>query len=188
MCVFSDLSLQKTMCLSHPHRKTSFTQQECEITMFQDWRGGGEGGPGGWGCSSAPSGKKSRCTQMTSGKANDPWIHQEISVPPQLRKPRWSTGCADGGRTQRTRREYKLQRREANTIPSSLKKSFLKCTLVFEAGIMLIIVLLYTHLAIIKVETAFFKHCNSAYLIAFKAQTCNIAQVHLFSVANTLKF
>lgn len=44
LCVFSDLSSQKTMCLSHPHRKTSFTQQECEITMFQDW---GEGRGGG---------------------------------------------------------------------------------------------------------------------------------------------
>lgn len=36
------------MCLSHPHRKTSFIQQQCEITMFQDWRrvffwGGGAG-------------------------------------------------------------------------------------------------------------------------------------------------
>lgn len=29
------------MCLSHPHRKTSFTQQGCEITMFQDWSWGG---------------------------------------------------------------------------------------------------------------------------------------------------
>lgn len=44
-CVSSvTLSSQKTMCLSHTHRKTSFTQQECEITMFQDW--GVEGG--GW--------------------------------------------------------------------------------------------------------------------------------------------
>lgn len=46
MGVFNDLSLQKAMCLSHPHRKTSFTQQECEITMFQDWSWGG----GQFGC------------------------------------------------------------------------------------------------------------------------------------------
>lgn len=48
----SDLSSQKTMCLSHPHRKTSFIQQQCEITMFQGWRRVGCWGGGGWSGSS----------------------------------------------------------------------------------------------------------------------------------------
>lgn len=63
-CVFSDPSSQKNMCLSHTRtqKKTSFLQEECEITMFQDWGGGS------W----APSGQKSLCTRTTSGKAMTP--------------------------------------------------------------------------------------------------------------------
>lgn len=64
--VFSDLSLQKTMCLSHPHRKTSFTQQECEITMFRDWRVGGGQFGSQW--------------EEILVHSDDPWIHQEISI------------------------------------------------------------------------------------------------------------
>lgn len=55
------------------------------------WKGVG----GSW----VASGKKSWCTQMTSGRANDPWIHQEISVPPRLRSRDKAPSCTDGGLT-----------------------------------------------------------------------------------------
>lgn len=57
----------------------------------------------------AASGKKSWCTQMTSGRANDPRIHQEISVPPQLRSRDKAPSCTDGGLTHTTQGEYQLQ-------------------------------------------------------------------------------
>lgn len=53
------------MCVTHTHRKTRLTQQECEITMFRDqqWRGSS------WAMSSQK-------TWDTSGKAMTPPHHQ----------------------------------------------------------------------------------------------------------------
>lgn len=63
----SDLSSPKTMCLSHPHRKTSFIQQQCEITMFRDWWGA----VGGWGW--APN-RKEKSWEMSGNKVTPKFI------------------------------------------------------------------------------------------------------------------
>lgn len=111
--------------------------------------GAGEGG------SSAASGKKSWCTQMTSGRANDPWIHQEISVPPQLRSRDKAPSCTDGDSHTRHRGNINYGRRHVwwKTIPAYLEEQFLKLTLVWGDWVPVIPTLSFPCWAIIKVKT-----------------------------------